>query len=498
MKRIIGIIISVGLFASLTNAQNEVDALRYSLTNIYGTARSMSMGGAFGALGADFSANSYNPAGIGLYSGSAFSITPTIGSTKINSIYNGTASDDSRERFFLSSIGVTVAQPVPKSKSNSGWKYINFSFGLNRLNDFNNYQIIEGVNSQNSMADIYARLADGIYYTEIEDDYYGDYAFDISPAWWTYLIDTLDNGYNYTSSAPAGPVNQSKIIESRGSINEIVLSFGANYLDQFYIGASLGFPFIRYNMKSYYTETKLQEDINPTEFREFQYDESLQTRGTGVNIKIGMIFRPVKWVRIGGAFHSPTWYTNLADEWWGTFYTRFDTPDSQGNFSYAEDTPLGNYNYSIRTPLKAMGSLAFVIGPYGLISGDYEFIDYSTAKLTATDYSFLDENQSINAKYTSTHNFRVGTEWRFMNFSFRGGFAFYASPFKDNINDGKRNYYSAGIGYRAKYFFADFAWTYRDSKEDYYLYAYDDIKADPTNTETTNQNFVMTLGFRFN
>lgn len=59
MKKImiIGILLAGSLLAK---AQNEVDALLFSQSVYQGTARSMAMGGAFGALGADFSALSTN------------------------------------------------------------------------------------------------------------------------------------------------------------------------------------------------------------------------------------------------------------------------------------------------------------------------------------------------------------------------------------------------------------------------------------------------------
>ena len=48
-------------------AQTDADLLRYSMLNPVGTARYNAMGGAFGALGANFTALSTNPAGIGFY-----------------------------------------------------------------------------------------------------------------------------------------------------------------------------------------------------------------------------------------------------------------------------------------------------------------------------------------------------------------------------------------------------------------------------------------------
>ena len=48
------------MYTSQLYSQNEIDALRYSQQNIFGT-RFNSMGGSFGSLGGDFSTLSYNP-----------------------------------------------------------------------------------------------------------------------------------------------------------------------------------------------------------------------------------------------------------------------------------------------------------------------------------------------------------------------------------------------------------------------------------------------------
>ena len=66
MKKITYILFSLILSAPLF-AQSEIDALRFSQEDIQGTARAMSMGGAFGALGGDQTGVSINPAGIAVY-----------------------------------------------------------------------------------------------------------------------------------------------------------------------------------------------------------------------------------------------------------------------------------------------------------------------------------------------------------------------------------------------------------------------------------------------
>ena len=73
-------------------AQNVDDALRYSQIFYGGTARFMSMGGAFTALGGDISSLSQNPAGLGVFRSSELTITPQLFHIKTNAGFNGTSS----------------------------------------------------------------------------------------------------------------------------------------------------------------------------------------------------------------------------------------------------------------------------------------------------------------------------------------------------------------------------------------------------------------------
>ena len=59
-------------------AQTAVDAYQMSRYDLRGTARFMSMGGAFGALGGDLSTLNQNPGGLGVYRKSDVGITLDI------------------------------------------------------------------------------------------------------------------------------------------------------------------------------------------------------------------------------------------------------------------------------------------------------------------------------------------------------------------------------------------------------------------------------------
>ena len=60
----------IAAIPAIASAQSTVDAYNLSQSELRGTARFMSMGGAFTALGGDLSTLGQNPAGVGVYRGS--------------------------------------------------------------------------------------------------------------------------------------------------------------------------------------------------------------------------------------------------------------------------------------------------------------------------------------------------------------------------------------------------------------------------------------------
>jgi hypothetical protein len=97
MKKLI-LLTGILCAAGTINAQTHADALRYSQHYLSGTtARSVGMGGAFGALGGDFSTLSTNPAGIAVYRGSELTFSPEIYVSGTDSRYFGNENKESQE-----------------------------------------------------------------------------------------------------------------------------------------------------------------------------------------------------------------------------------------------------------------------------------------------------------------------------------------------------------------------------------------------------------------
>jgi hypothetical protein len=482
MKKLFFTIIIILTAITTSVAQNEIDALRYSQLYYGGTARSTAIGGAFGALGADFSSLSLNPAGIGLYKISEFTFTPSfyIGRTS-SKILDAPQREDYKYNFNMGNIGfVYTFFKRGNYATGNGWKAAQFGFGINRLNNFNNRMIMEGYNTTSSLMNQFVNNANGTKPSNLND-------FESRLAYDAYLINPIGDSSSYTSIVN-GDVTQRKTVSSNGSINEVVMSLGGNYSDKLYIGATLGFPFIRYFETSTYKE--IDRDNKITNFNSFTLYDDLTTTGAGINFKFGMIYRPVDLIRLGIAFHTPTYYYSMQDE-----YSRRIESDLGVLGKPKASSPQGLYDYELTTPMRVIGSMAFVIGEFGLVSADYEFLDFAEARLRSDNYDFYSENNNIQGKYTSASNIRLGTEWRLDPLTFRAGYGMYGSPFTSGVNDGERRVISFGMGFRDKQFFMDMAYSYSKQTEDYYFY--DPTLVKPVKNEMKGHNIMMTIGFKY-
>jgi hypothetical protein len=87
------------IFNQLVVSQTYEDVVRYNSFNHEGTSRFNSMGGAFGALGADLSAISINPASSSVFLDSEISITLKYKNQKLNNNFNNFKSNSTNDLF---------------------------------------------------------------------------------------------------------------------------------------------------------------------------------------------------------------------------------------------------------------------------------------------------------------------------------------------------------------------------------------------------------------
>ncbi len=500
MKKIIytvsALLLGTGVFA-----QNLVDALRYSDYKITGTARSAAMGNAFGALGGDFTSLSINPAGLGVYRSDEFVFTLDPSRANVDASYLGHTASESKYRLSLDNLGY-VGTIRPANTGQSSLVSLNFGIGYNRLNNYKQDMLIEGYNSQESMIDTIIAKTNGINYNDLfyENNPYENVDWDSEMAWQTYLIEPdgeSKNQYVARGLYEGEKVDQRKTVSKEGYINEYLFSFAANFNHKFYLGATIGIHDLNYEESSIHTEYNLSDLSQKTVYLDnFSYYQNLKTTGTGYNFKIGAIFKPINEIRLGIAFHSPTFY-DLNDRYDYSIVSQTDQGLSQ------ENSPHGEYDYHLETPFRTIFSAAYVIAKKGLISIDYELVDYSTAKLKngAGNYHFTDENNDIKEAYKSVGNLHIGGEYRITNaFSLRAGYENYPSAYEsyafgaDQKNkNADYSAVSAGFGYNQGNFFADMAYKHQMMKEYGTLYAGSDF----AKYKIKNDNVIFTLGFKF-
>ena len=502
MTKIFTLVLATALSASIY-AQSDVDALRYSMLDFGGTARSLGSGNAYGAIGGDMSSMSMNPAGLGIYRSSEFVFTPGLLSMSSESNYLGQAVTDNRYNFYLSNIGFVFSKINPgKETASDSWVGGSFGLAYNRLADFNSNALYSGYNEESSLLNTYVDFLNANGGTNPSDAFNSD-PFGAGLAWETYLINPTPSDSNqFYSVITDGNVQQTKSIVTRGGINEFDISFAGNYGNRLFIGGTIGIPNIRYAISTVYTE----EDINQehTDFENFDLSEYSETNGVGINAKFGLIYKISDYFRVGASVHSPTLF-GLSDTYFSSINSSLDTSGA-----YSFDSPNGEFDYELVTPWRVIGSAAITLKDIGFISADYEFVDYSEAGFNfnrtfdASDISYENTvNTNIDSKYGTVSNLRLGAELMYDIFRFRGGYIISSTPFNEGIAangaDYAKNTITAGIGLKEKSYFIDLAFSHATTTEYDTQYIYDNgagVNEGATIDKSLN-NVLLSFGFRF-
>lgn len=499
MKKLITIAAAISCTAQVLFAQNETDILRYSQAYNFGTARSQGAGGAFGAVGADFSSTFINPAGIGLYRRNEANLSMGITATLANTKYAGTSMDDSRTGFNIPTFGVVfskVYQDFGKDAS-KGIVSLNFAAGMNRIADFQQNISFSGINNRSSIADYYVQQANGIPVSQFRNDpgYASDMAF---MGWNVYLIDSQPGQttryYSPYFADSSRSLRQGQQIEIRGGMQEYNFSGGMNIGDVFYFGASLIFTDVRHNYQSTFTETVLDPS---NQYKTSKFTSEIKSSGMGVSGRFGVIVRPIEQLRFGFSAQTPS-RINMRDDYNYNISANY----ASGNYSYA--SPANYIEYQVITPARYTASAALVLPSLGLLSADVEMVDYSQARLSANRFSFDNANAAAKSMYTQVYNVRVGAEVKtFDIFRIRGGFGMYGSPYKADQFDVKkedlvRYVVSGGFGVLLNNVFLDFAVSNSFGKTYNTPYVLNDASKTYTAVNSYNTlNFALTGGIKF-
>lgn len=444
-----------------------VDAGRFSQSTFGGTARMQAIGGAQHSLGGDLSTLTGNPAGLGVYNKSEMSITPGLQFGRSTSTYTTpsdvTKTDASRNNFHIANFGF-VASSGDKA-SMRDWKGGTWGISFDRTNDFQRRRRFSGSNSVNNLRSSLAQQAqqydvaafdlDNAYYydlynstTALTGTLEGNEAVSdlMNQAYWSDLF-YYDQGTNSYETLDAGrPVLQEGEILSKGAQSQWNIAYGNNYRDELYVGGAINVHALRYIEETTYTETSQATDADIFNYSNIR---NLEQVGTGVSMKLGLIYRITDYIRLGSAFQTPTWYY-INEEFTNQLITRWNvTSPFIGYNNYEYSTRIIEYDYQFRAPMRWTNGLSVFFKKAGFISVDVEYVPYKQAKFSSTDGSFASENAAIKSRYNNVWNIRAGCEFRIKNLFLRGGYALYADPVNSTDNvDRSKHIYTAGLGLR--------------------------------------------------
>ena len=520
MKKIVGLFISVFLLSSgAAFAQGEMDAYKYSQSDLHGTARYSSMAGAFGALGGDVSSMTTNPAGLGIYRSAEVVTTLDLSFFNTTTNWTGINTDASKTKFNFDNIAYVGYFPTGSMEGVKSW---NLGFAYNRIKNFNRNYTMSG-NPNASIANYSAEKSYGIRVNDlilVENKY--DPYNNTSLPWLSILgyeagfhdvIPGKNDEYQSDFGYNSWPDEAQMTVVEKGAIDQYDFSLATNISDRVFLGASLVLTDINYSQKTFYDEFFGSAD-------RLHLNNYLSTEGSGYGVNVGAIVRPVDFLRLGVAYNSPTWYKI-------TEYYYAEAGSVINDVGYKANTPDDRdyyVEYELRTPDRWIFSAAGILGQSALISVDYELTNYKSVRLY--DWNGLGmhgDNDKIKSHFRTSGVLRVGTEYKVTpQFSIRAGAAWANSPVKDGLKNGDEevftagtqthytiddgtNYYTAGFGYRfTPNFYMDVACVYKEQKESAFAFSkvYDKagnlwVDSTPAELKTKTTRIAVTLGYKF-
>lgn len=443
-KKILLSVFISSIFWSYSYAQSVDDAVIFSKDDNAASARIKSMGNVQTSLGGDITSINGNPAGLGFFSRSDISITFNYLQNNNKTNFLETNSTSKKGNFGVDQVGVVFNFPNRNQfEGYKGWQNFNVGISYNKKQNFNNLLQYEGFNEETSYVNSLTDLMDSD----------GDFSSDFSKS---HLVDrfaTAAEDY-FPLAIEKESKNQYNDVLTKGNHNNTALAFGANYNNTFYIGATLGLSFFQYEKSKLFEEngwTKLPVDVlkdnpnspyaNPSNTNLYRFldknyqllDEYTQvSEGSGVDLKLGMIFKPSSDWNIGATITTPTWMSINETTDYFVDVNYFEDETSTNSFhSYASEAWPSDQDYNITTPWKfALGATKFF--NRGLFSAEMEYITYNTIKYSTPNgfNSFSNVNSAIKEDLKGAVNLRLGGEYLINNLiSGRVGFNYLGNPY---------------------------------------------------------------------
>ncbi|WP_290698122.1 outer membrane protein transport protein [Lacinutrix sp.] len=500
------IFLFIGVMCMFTiNAQDINDALRYSNGEVIGSARYRALSGAFGALGGDLSAVSVNPAGSAVFTNSFASVSLNVSDVENETSYFGGRNSSSDSDLSLNQGGGVFV--FKNRNEDSRWRKLTFSVAFDNTKNYDDNWRSRGDNTR-SIDQYFLNNAQGLRLDEIsalpgestsdayagigsafgsanQQAYLGFDSFILEPA------SEDDDNTIYASNIAAGVFDQEYTYAATGYNGKIAFNLGAQYGDDLYLGLNLNSHFLNYERSTFLYE---KNDNTGSIVNEVGFENNILTNGSGFSFQLGTIYKLSNEFRIGFTYDSPTWMTITEET---SQYIETVRVENGENILQIVDPQVINLfpDYNLQSPSKITGSLAYVFGKQGLISFDYSRRDFSNTRLKPrSDAFFRAQNDIISNNLTAASTYKLGGEYKVNQFSFRGGYRFEESPYKNGKTIGDLNGYSLGLGYNFGNTNLDLTYdAYSQTRENQ---LFSTGLTDAVGVDANNSNITLTLGFQ--
>jgi hypothetical protein len=481
----------------------------------------MSIGGAMGSLGGEFTTTFVNPAGLAFYRNSEAVMSLGFDLNRNTALYRDSSSKDSKNAFRMGPIGILGSAGRIKGKPQSN---LVGALAFNQKASFNNEFSYSGLNNFSSFSEQFAEefVNSGYSINQVLTTN-SPLPYTSAPALYTYLIDTVSFGANtFVLGAPEYVLDAGQAIRqemhkrTRGGMYELAIGVGGTEDDKFLWGATVGIPFVSYKSSTVFSEYDTSNDVS-NGFKSFTYKDEFTSTGAGFDLKIGAIYRPAEYFRIGLALHSPS-FISMTDTRETFISTNLE--DTAGNIVYTEassllftENLLGESRYFQTTPWKGILSASYVFRENqdirkqrAFITADVEYVRHSASRFSSNnEFETEDErlyyqalNQVIKDQYRGAFNFRVGGEIKFNVIMGRLGFAYYGNPYRDkNSFNASQMLLSGGLGYRDKGFFIDLTYVHHVTKDVNFPYRLESRANTFADLKNRQGMITATAGFKF-
>lgn len=518
-------------------AQDTYESARLVGSDLNGTARYVGMGGAMEALGADISTMSTNPAGIGLFRHSVASVSFGLVSQPGGEKFDGLG----KTNMSFDQVGFVYSSRVSRKS------FVNVGFNYHKSRNFD--QLLSAANSLRNAS------VNGLSYhkSELEDVRKGGFYWDVNSNGDVIGYENEKSTYRAQTFSQTDYLNFNALnLEfdkdnnmwmgyndadyymfnraHRGWISEFDFNVSGNQSDRFYWGVTLGIHDVRYRGYSVYTERLTNINDSNTGYDGVEdyvdYMDDRKINGTGLDIKAGVIFRPVEEspFRIGLSVSTPTWYE---------LTTTNDTYLNNDSEYGCEDSWASGEAYDFRyfTPWKFGASIGHTIGSNIALGLSYEIADYSTSvnrilsgETNSDGYerSYSDQEMKYNTQNSlkTVSLLKAGIEYKpDPALALRFGYNYQSSAYEKNayrdnmldspgvayssttdyVNWGDTHRLTFGVGYKVNGWNIDLAYQYNTTSGDFHpMQAY--ASGQDTGVMKVNNKrhqMLLTLGYTF-